>query len=207
MGDDKSSYPKNYPLILKRLLDTPQLRPHERSKEFLQLFASLEDFGKPQNPRSYLAAYQATVLTWEVLRYQRMKIGVLDSHQRPALESLFRKIQVRTAARKGVGEAVAKSEARDLAAPWFKDPASRPAIMKMIEAAGYPPNAIEVEAFQLALPALAPIERLIVSAQKRLDQFLDELERTAKANARALRGAAEKAIAANTSVQSPASMK
>jgi hypothetical protein len=79
--------------------------------------------------------------------------------------------------------------------------------MKTIEAAGYPPNAIEVEAFQLALPALAPIERLIVSAQKRLDQFLDELERTAKANARALRVAAEKAIAANTSVQSPASTK
>jgi len=79
--------------------------------------------------------------------------------------------------------------------------------MKVIEAVGYPPNAIEVEAFQLALPALAPIERLIVSAQKRLDLFLDELERTAKANARALRVAAEKAIAANTSVQSPASMK
>jgi hypothetical protein len=35
MGDDKSSYRKNYPLILKRLLDTPQLLPHESSKEFL----------------------------------------------------------------------------------------------------------------------------------------------------------------------------
>jgi len=175
MSDDKSSYPKNYPLILKRLLDTPQLLPHESSKEFLQLFASFEDYGKPQNPRSYLAAYQATVLTWEVLRYQHMKIGVLDSHE--------------------------------LAAPWFKDPASRPPMMKAIENAGFPPNALEVEAFQLALPALATIERLIVSAQKRLDKFLEELERTAKANARALRVAAEKAIAANTSVQSPASTK
>ena len=58
--------------------------------------------------------------------------------------------------------------------------------MKMIETAGYPPNAIEVEAFQLALPALAPIERLIVSAQKRLDRYLEDLERTSKAHARAL---------------------
>jgi hypothetical protein len=57
--------------------------------------------------------------------------------------------------------------------------------MKMIETAGYPPNAIEVEAFQLALPALAPIERLIVSAQK------------SKAHARALSVAAEKVIAEN----------
>jgi hypothetical protein len=69
--------------------------------------------------------------------------------------------------------------------------------MKMIETAGYPPNAIEVEAFQLALPALAPIERLIVSAQKRLDRYLEDLERTSKAHARALSVAAEKAIAEN----------
>lgn len=69
---------------------------------------------------------------------------------------------------------------------------------------GYPPDALEVEAFQLALPDLATIERLIVSAQKRLDKFLDDLERTSKASARALRLAAEKAIAANKSDQSQA---
>jgi hypothetical protein len=42
--------------------------------------------------------------------------------------------------KKGIGKAGAQSEARQLAAPWFKDPASRPAMMKMIENAGYPPN-------------------------------------------------------------------
>jgi hypothetical protein len=194
MSEHKSSKSKTYPFdILKRLLDTPQLLPHENSKEFLPLFDSLEDYGKPQNLRDYLAVHQATVLTWDILRYQEMKVGLLRSHQRPALESLFRKIQVGT----GVAEGVARSEARQLAAPWFVDPASRAAIMKAIEDAGYPPNAIEVEAFQLALPALAPIERLIVSAQRRLDVFLDDLERTSKTRARARRLAAEKAIAEN----------
>ena len=104
------------------------------------------------------------VLTWEMLRYQRMKVGVLAAHQRPALESLLRRIKVRPAAKTGISEVVVQSEARRLAAPWFDDPASRPATMKMIETAGYPPNAIEVEAFQLAFPASAPIARLIVSA-------------------------------------------
>jgi hypothetical protein len=70
-------------------------------------------------------------------------------------------------------------------------------MMKALEDAGYPPNALEVEAFALALPALATIDRLIVSAQKRLNLFLEDLERTSKASARALRVAAEKAIAAN----------
>jgi hypothetical protein len=181
--------------VLYRHLDTPPLLPDENEEEFNQLFDSFEDYGKPQNPRDYIAVYQATVLTWDVLRYQQMKIGVLRSHQRPALESLLRKIKVRTASKMGISEVVAQSEARELAASWFKDAASRPAMMRVIENAGYPPDALEVEAFQLALPALAPIERLIVSAQKRLGKFLDDLERTSKANARTLRLAAEKTIA------------
>jgi hypothetical protein len=198
MSDNKSSRPKTYPLdILNRLLHTPQLLPHESAKEFIQLFESIDDYGKPQTTRDYMAVYQATVLTWDILRYQKMKVGVLCSHQRPALESLLRKIQVRPASKKGISETVAQSEARQLAAPWFKDPASRPAMMHAIENAGYPTDALEVEAFQLALPALATIERLIVSAQKRLNVFLDDLERTSKAAARALRLATEKAIAAN----------
>ncbi|MEA3007773.1 MAG: hypothetical protein QOI94_3042 [Acidobacteriaceae bacterium] len=197
MGDYKSSHPESYPLdIVERLRETPQLLPHESLKEFHELFASFEDYGKPQNLRDHLAVHQATVLTWDILRCQDMKVGVLRSHHRPALESLLRKIQVRTTppSKNGIAEAVAKSEARQLAGPWFKDPASRPAIRKTIE---NPPNAIEVEAFQLALPALAAIERLIVSAQKRLDRFLENLERTSKTHARALRVAAEKAIAQN----------
>jgi hypothetical protein len=42
MSEYNSSKNKTYPFdILKRLLDTPQLLPHENSKEFLQLFDSL----------------------------------------------------------------------------------------------------------------------------------------------------------------------
>jgi hypothetical protein len=206
MSDNKSARDKeSYPLdVLQRHLDTPQLLPHENAKEFIQLFDSLAEYGKPQTSRDYLAVHQATVLTWDILRYQQMKIGVLRSHQRPALESLLRKIKVRAASKKGISEVVAQSEAREFAAPWFKDPASRPAMMRVIENAGYPPDALEVEAFQLALPALANIERLIVSAQKRLNVFLDDLERASKAHARALRAATEKAIATNTSGQSQA---
>ena len=81
---------------------------------------------EPQTTRDYMALYQAAVLTWEILRYQRMKVGVLAAHQRPALEFLLRKIKVRPAAKTGISEVVVvQSEARGLAAPWFNDPASR----------------------------------------------------------------------------------
>jgi len=80
---------------------------------------------KPQTTRDYISLYQSAVLTWEILRYQRMKVGLLAPHHRPALEFLFRKIKVRPAAKTGISEVVVQSEARGLAAPWFNDPASR----------------------------------------------------------------------------------
>ena len=197
MSKHKSSqYNGRYPDVVRNLLDTPQLLPDENLQDFLQLFDSLEDYRKPQTSWDYLVTYQATMLTWDILRYYKMKVGVLHSHQRPALESLIRKIHV-NAGMPGAAELTVKKEARQLAAQWFADPGCRLEIIELIEKAGYPPNAIEVEAFQLALPALAKIEGLIVAAQKRLDQYLKDLEKTSKAGARVLRVATEKAIAAH----------
>ena len=142
MGEDKPFEDKSYPLdVLKRLLDTAQLLPHENPKEFHQLFDSLEVYGKAQTARDYMAVYQATVLTWDILRLHEMKIGVLHSHQRPALESLLRRTNA-VAALKGA-EPIMKVEADQKAAKWFADPATRPAMMKAFELAGYPPNAVQ----------------------------------------------------------------
>ena len=73
-----------------------ELLPHEDVKDFLRLFDSVEDYANPQTSWDYLVTYQASMLTWEILRYHKMKVGMLLSHQRPALESLLRKFQVRT---------------------------------------------------------------------------------------------------------------
>jgi hypothetical protein len=148
-----------------------------------------------QNIPAFEDGKQRTVSS-DTLRCHEMKIGVLRNNQRPALESLLRKSHAPII---GGPEPSAKTQAVEDARRWFADPASRPAIMKVIEDAGYPPNAVEVEAFQLALPVLAPIERLIVSAQKRLDQYLKELEKSSKGRAEALRLATVKAINAKDS--------
>jgi len=67
MSEHKSSKNKTFPFdILKRLLDTPHLLPHENKEEFIQLFDGLEAYGKPQTARDYLAVHQATVLTWDM---------------------------------------------------------------------------------------------------------------------------------------------
>ena len=168
--EDKDDYMS---LVVERLLANVQLLPSEKREDFIELYKSLEAYGKPRTDHNHMAVYQATVLTWDILRYQDMKVGVIRSHQRAALVSLLMKTH-EGAAMKGA-EAAVMIDAEQKATRWFSDPACRPAMAKMIENAGYPPNAVEVEAFQRALPALATIERLIVSAQKRLDKFLKEI--------------------------------
>jgi len=167
----------------------------EDLKDFNLLFDSLLEYLDPPTDWHYLVTYQAAMLTLDILRYHAMKVGVLRNHQRPAFESLIRKV-LRGATS---DESKVKVEVDQLATQWFSDPASRPAILEKFEKAGYSSNAVEVEAFQLALPILAPIERLIVPAQKRLDQYLKGLEKASKASAQALRSATAKAVEAHAS--------
>jgi hypothetical protein len=194
MSNDKPFDDKNFPpQIIKRLLQAPPVLPHESRDEFAELFDSFELYTAPQTTPDYLAVYQVTVLTWEILRYQDMKVSLVRNHQRSALDSMLRKTH-EGAMLKGAEQAV-KIDADRHAKNWFGNPASRPAMVKAFELAGYSPRAVETLAFERALPALATIESLIVSAQKRLAIFLKDLEKRSEDRAAKLRAAADQAIA------------
>ena len=57
----------------------------------------------------------------------------------------------------------------------MSDPAYRKTAAKSFEVAGYGQDAVEAEAFSRALPEISVFERLIVSAQRRLNDFLKQL--------------------------------
>ncbi|WP_027554708.1 hypothetical protein [Bradyrhizobium sp. Cp5.3] len=59
---------------------------------------------------------------------------------------------------------------------------------------GYTPDAIDIEAFQLALPSLTSIDRQINAAQKQLMAFLKEIDRRDAKRAEELRKAALGAV-------------
>jgi hypothetical protein len=193
MSNDKPFDDKNFPpQIIKRLLQAAPVLPRESHEEFSSLYFSFEHYTKPETTPDYLAVYQVTVLTWEVLRYQVMKVALLHNYQRPALDSLLRRTH-EGATLKGA-EQVVKLDADQRAKNWFRDPASRPAMVKAFEVEGYSSHAVDAMAFERALPALATIERLIVSAQKRLAIFLKGLEKGSEDRAAKLRSAADEAI-------------
>jgi len=66
-------------------------------------------------------------------------------------------------------------EASQKARKYMSDPAYRKTAAKSFEVAGFGQDAVEAESFSRALPEISTIERLIVSAQRRLNDFLKQL--------------------------------
>ena len=175
-GDDGLDDGDDTPEFIERLLKNPPILPGECQGEFEQLFEKFEytHLGRAKTVVESILVFNATTLTWELIRYHRMKVAIQLNQQRGALESLFRKTH-EGAAMAGA-EAGLRAMASVKAGEWFGHPAHRERAAKRFEAAGYAPNAVEAEAFQRSLVALATIDRLIASAEKRLMSFLKELE-------------------------------
>ena len=190
-GFDDADYT---PRSIKRLLDNPPLLPGENRDLFVQLFEEFEstDLGRAKTVAEYVLVYTITMLTWELMRYQRMKVALLLNQQRAAVESLFRKTHD-AAMVQGTGPALT-IEANQSARAWFANPAYRAQAAKKFEAAGYATAAVEAEAFERSLGALARIENLVASAQKRVMSFLKELESRFGSRAAEMRLVATKAV-------------
>ena len=149
-GFDDTDYT---PRSIKLLLEDPPVLPGESPNEFVRLFEEFEstDLGRAKTATEYVLVYTVTLLTWELMRYQRMKVALQRNQQRAAVESLFLKTH-EAAMLEGAAPAV-RIEANKRADDWFGNPAYREQAAKKFEAAGYGAQAVEAEAFQRSLGA------------------------------------------------------
>ena len=189
------------PDFIRSLLERLPLLPNETEAEFMQVFCSFEYMGtsRAKTVGEYVLVYSITLLTWEVIRYARMKIALMLNQQRSAVEAMFRKTH-EGAAMEGAASGL-RIAGNQSANGWFADPASRAQSAKNFEAAGFAPNAVEADAFMRALPSLATIERLMESAQKRLMAFLKDLEKRYGSRADEMRVTSMQAIVRATRPQ------
>jgi hypothetical protein len=117
---------------------------------------------------------EATKLALSLNHLERVETAILANHQRPAVESLFRRTHDYAAVRNA--EAAIHSAAILSATKYFDDPAFKALSDKAFEKAGYSPDALEGEAYASALPSLAVIHRQKAANRKALFTILKELE-------------------------------
>jgi hypothetical protein len=160
------------PETIRDLLSAPPVLPHENEKPFFALFESFLNYAKPENIIDYHLVYTATVCKWETNRYRFMAVAVTTNQQQAGLASLFE--QTSKAGLGKVAQHLVSVEARKNAMNCFTDSDYREEAYYDFETCGYIPDG---QAFLLSLPALATIERLLASAEKRYAVTMKELEK------------------------------
>jgi hypothetical protein len=124
------------PAFIQTLIDDPPLLPGETLDAFLEVFGSFEfsEGERPTTDAEYLLVYQATLLTWQLIRLERTKVKVVKYQGRFAAEAVYRKSYESL-----TGEADSKSvagAARKSGERYFADPEYRKAFAAKLEAAG-----------------------------------------------------------------------
>jgi hypothetical protein len=162
------------PLPIAALLKNPPLLPNESKSDFDRVYDDFLDPLGPENVPEHWLVWYSAILTWEVMRYRRMKVSYMENQRRAAVASLIRRAFQAPSMRalRKVG-----SDIDDNVERYFGDPAYPPAVAQALAEAGYTADAVEAEVFSRSLIALSQIEKLIVSAERRLMLFFREMER------------------------------
>jgi hypothetical protein len=160
------------PATIRELLSRSLLLDHENEDLFLAVFESFRNYAKPENIVDYYSVYMVTACKWEADRYRFMAIAVTSNHRQAGLASLFEQTSEMGLGK--IGQHIVSATARSNAMKCFTDDAYREESYFNFEKRGYVPDG---QAFLLALPALATIERLLASAEKRYAVAMKELER------------------------------
>jgi hypothetical protein len=160
------------PETIRELLYSPPVLRHENENRFVALFESFRDYAKPENIIDYHLVYTATVCRWETDRYRFMAVAVTANQQQAGLASLFE--QASEPGRGKISQHLVSVNARNNARKCFTDSDYREDAYLDFETRGYIPDG---QAFLLSLPALATIERLLASTEKRYAATMKELEK------------------------------
>jgi hypothetical protein len=160
------------PKTIEDLLNDPPLLAHEHEQPFLEMFESFMAYAKPDNIIEYHLVYTATVCKWEIRRYGFMAVAVTTNQQQAGLASLFK--QTSEAGLGKLAQHLVSVEAAKKAMKCCLDSDYREKAYVDFEDRGYIPDG---QAYLLSLPALATIERLLASAEKRYAATMKELEK------------------------------
>ena len=162
------------PDAIERMLKNPPLLPNESKEEFDTVYDDFLDPLAPETVPQHWLVWNSAIVTWESMRYRRMKLSYTLNQRRAAVGALIRESFLSSSMR-----AIRKagSDIDDNIERYFSDPEYQGLVAKALEDSGYTADAIEAEIFARSLQGLLQIEKLITSAEKRLMFFFREMEK------------------------------
>jgi hypothetical protein len=156
-----------------RWLSESLVLPGESLRDLEFLRNMIIDEVRPESFIEWLWTFDLVELSWEILRYRRFKMRLLDAYRATAIESLLMLVD-------GEGlpddaAAMVRAHARRARADWRNDPNAAAEIEARFEKSGFDQTDISVEAFVQARELFLMVDQLMHSAQSRRITLLREI--------------------------------
>jgi hypothetical protein len=170
----KDLLPLSVPEDLKIFEESTCLLPGENRQQFEIIRKMVINDIRPKTNLEWLWVLDLIELSWEVLRYRRMKEKILEIHRVDAIASILRQLD-------GVGmpsqrQAFVQSCSRRSSMEWREDPTAASEIEARLAAGGFDTAAVNAEVFLLAQASFDFFDRLMQSAQSRRINLLREIK-------------------------------
>jgi hypothetical protein len=166
----------------------------ESEEEFSELLAGFtQDIG-PKNLIERTHVDDVVCSTWDIMRYRRIKTGLLNNAFMKALTRILYRIQLPPSTQVLPERYKA---AVGLAYDWLILKEARRNVATLLEEAGLDDSAIEAEAYMIAADELEKVDRMLNSAQASRDKALRAIAKYRKSFAHLLEQKSDRVLAAD----------
>jgi hypothetical protein len=187
------SKPDFKPGFVRKQLEEAALLPGESREELLALYHEFEcsDDSAPATAAEHMMLLQVVMLVINIQRLERNRRNIILHHRPAAVAALLRRTSEYGYVDAG---SVAEGIERKQIIEYFTSEGLKNKLEKQFNAAGYGPDAVDVEAYNQASAACAKIDQQIANARRQLMAFLKELDRRYARRAAEIRNVAMTAV-------------
>jgi hypothetical protein len=158
----------------------------ESADEFARLHDALKDQHRPDGVFEEFLVDEIADLMWEIRRYRRAKITIINAAYRDALEDLLERV---------CRDYEIDEDIKELVDKWFdNDQGAKQLVLENLAYFGLGEDAIEAEAMRIKAPDLEKFDRLLASLEWRLDKAMRSLAEFRGVLGPYLRATAERVI-------------
>jgi hypothetical protein len=165
----------------------------ESADDFKALREALEDEIKPRGIIERMIVAEISNIVWEIRRLRRFKPAIINMAFMSALRNLLKPLL----SEPGDIEDRAGQKANSLALGWFTDPQAKKEASELLAAFQLDESAIEAEAFRLLSAELERMDRMLASAEARLNKLLRSIGEHRAGLAQQLRESSNRMIEGN----------
>ena len=177
--------------------EQPVLRT-ESKDDLAWLRAEISQEIRPKNFMEKMKVSDIVYHTWQIMRYRRIKTGILNNALGAGLRSILRQIQFppSTLPFFCVPMEIAMAP-QNMAYEWMFDPEVKRRVSSMLQESGIDESAIEAEAYRRVADDIEGIDRRLNDAEKGRDKALRSIAKYRKGFADKLRRSSDRVIAAD----------